>query len=66
MNNYQIRRSIESYIHSNGKQDTRTIIARWAKRLGVPKQKISGNLRCMIYDEHSVSLTANKPHSIIY
>lgn len=63
MKNYEIRRLIESEVQSRGRVDTRLLIARLANRLKIPKQKICGNLRCMIYDERSVSYIIHKPHT---
>ena len=45
--NYNIRRAIENYIHANGRQDTRQVIATFAHRFGTTKQRISGNISCM-------------------
>ena len=64
--NYQIRRAIENYIKVNGRQDTRDIIALFAKRFNKTKQCISGNISCMKCCEQSINIIPNKPHSIMY
>ncbi|MPN46314.1 hypothetical protein SDC9_193900 [bioreactor metagenome] len=64
--NYQIRRAIENYIQSNGKQNTRDVIALFAKRFNTTKQRISGNISCMKCHEQSIDIIPNKPHSIMY
>lgn len=66
MSNYQIRRSIERYIQANGPQDTRKVIAIFAKRLKTTKNRISGNISCMKCYEQSINIIPNKPHSIMY
>ena len=38
--NYRIRRAIEGYIQANGQQDTRDVIALFAKRFNTTKQRI--------------------------
>lgn len=64
--NYRIRRAIESYIQANGQQDTRDVIALFAKRFNTTKQRISGNISCMKCREQSINIIPNKPHSIMY
>lgn len=65
MNN-QIRRAIEHYVKTNGRQDTRVVIALFAKQFNTTKQRISGNISYMKCHEHSIHLISNRPHSIIY
>lgn len=64
--NYQIRRAIENYINAHGHQDTRDVIAIFAKRFNTTKQRISGNISCMKCREQCINIIPNKPHSIIY
>lgn len=64
--NYRIRRAIEGYIQANGQQDTRDVIALFAKRFNTTKQRISGNISCMKCREQSINIIPNKPHSIMY
>ena len=60
------RRAIEGYIQANGQQDTRDVIALFAKRFNTTKQRISGNISCMKCREQSINIISNKPHSIMY
>lgn len=55
--NYRIRRAIERYIQVNGQQDTRDVIALFAKRFNTTKQRISGNLRSLKYDDKTIRIT---------
>lgn len=64
--NYQIRRAIESYIQANKQQDTRYVIALFARRFNTTKQRISGNISCMKCREQIINIIPNKPHSIMY
>jgi hypothetical protein len=64
--NYQIRRAIERYLQANGKQDTRDVIALFARRFNTTKQRISGNISCMKCRELSINIIPNTPHSIMY
>ncbi len=64
--NYQIRRAIENYLKDNGRQDTREVIALFAKRFNTTKQRISGNISCMKCREQSINIIPNKLHSIMY
>lgn len=64
--NYQIRLAIENYIQVNGRQDTRDVIAPFAKRFNTTKQRISGNISCMKCREQGIDIIPNKPHSIMY
>lgn len=64
--NYQIRRAIENYIKTNGCQDTRDVIERFAKHFNTTKQRISGNISCMKCREQCINIIPNKPHSIMY
>ncbi len=64
--NKQIRRSITQYVNTNGVTDSRELIAIMAKRYGVPKQQISGNLSFMICRAGTLNLISNPPHSQVY
>lgn len=64
--NVRIRRAIENYVKSNGRQDTRDVIAIFAKRFNTTKQRISGNISYMKCREQSINIIPNKPHSIMY
>ena len=47
-------------------QNTREVIDRFARQYKVPRQRIAGNLRHMAHAERSITIVANKPHSIMY
>lgn len=64
--NVRIRRAIENYVKSNGRQDTRDVIAIFAKRFNTTKQRIGGNISYMKCREQSINIIPNKPHSIMY
>lgn len=48
--NYRIRRAIEGYIQTNGQQDTRDVIALFAKRFNTTKQRIEEGrkMKCLL------------------
>ena len=64
--NYVIRRDIEDYLKLNSSQNTRNIIAIFAKKFKTTKQRISGNISYMKCYEHSINIISNKPNSIMY
>jgi hypothetical protein len=66
MNNKLIRRSIRKYIKRYGKQDTRSVITRFATAFQTTKQRISGNISCMKCIDGTINIVPNKPHSIMY
>ena len=65
MSNKAIRRAIRKYIEHYGKQDSRKVIDIFAKDYHTTKQRISGNLSCMICIENSIQIFRNRPHSQI-
>lgn len=64
--NRRIRSSILQYVNANGPTDSRKLISLMAKRFGVPKQQISGNLSFMICRAGTLNLVSNRPHSYVY
>ena len=64
--NFKIRRLIENEVRNRGKVDTRELICKFSVQLKTSKQRIAGNLRAMVHNEHSLLLVANRPHSIVY
>ena len=63
--NYRIRRAIERYIQVHGQQDTRDVIALFAKRFNTTKQRISGNISCMKCREQSHSKQTTQHYVLI-
>lgn len=61
MMNNRIRIEILTYIKTNGRQDTRTIISVFAKRFHTSKQRISGNLRAMKYNFKTINIVTYTP-----
>lgn len=61
MMNNRIRNEILTYIITNGRQDTRTIISVFAKRFNTSKQRISGNLRAMKYNFNTINIVTYTP-----
>lgn len=66
MSNKIIRRTIRKYIKRYGRQDTRTVIAKFATAFHTTKQRISGNISCMKCIDGTIDIIPNKPHSIMY
>lgn len=66
MKNKQIRRAMRKYVERYGRQDTRKIIAAFAKAYKTTKQRISGNLSALKCIDGTVSIISNRPHSIMY
>lgn len=64
--NYKIRRSIENYIKMKGAQETRHVIALFAKQFKTTKQRISGNLSYMACHEQCIHIFSDRPHSVVY
>ena len=64
--NRRIRSSITAFVNANGPTDSRKLIDIMAKRFGVPKQQICGNLSFMICRAGTLNLVSNKPHSYVY
>lgn len=66
MTNAQIRNEIEIYVRKNGPQNTRTLISLFAARFSTSKQRIAGNVSCMVCMEQTANIMAGAPNSIIY
>ena len=66
MTKKQIRRAIRKYVEKFGKQDSRYIIEIFSKGIRTSKQRISGNISCLVCIDGTVSLIRNKPHSVMY
>lgn len=64
--NFKIRRLMELEVKTRGKVDTRELICKFSDQLKTPKQRIAGNIRAMLYNEHSLSIIADRPHSMVY
>lgn len=59
--NKQIRRAIRKYVERKGAQNTRDIIRIFADAFHTPKQRISGNLRSLKYDDKTIRITTYIP-----
>lgn len=66
MTKKQIRRAIRKYVEKFGPQDSRELIDKFSRRIKTSKQRISGNISCLVCIDGTVSIERNRPHSIMY
>lgn len=59
--NKEIRRAIRKYVKRNGVQNTRDVIRIFANAYQTSKQRISGNLRSLKYDDKTINITTFIP-----
>ncbi len=66
MKNKFMRRIMRRYLKKFGPQDSREFIALFAHAFKTTKQRISGNLSCLVCIDKTVSIQRDRPHSVIY
>lgn len=59
--NKEIRRAIRKYVKRKGMQNTRDVIRIFADAYQTSKQRISGNLRSLKYDDKTINITTFIP-----
>lgn len=66
MTKKQIRRALRKYVEKFGPQDSRELIDKFSRGIKTSKQRISGNISCLVCIDGTVSIERNRPHSIMY
>lgn len=61
MSNKQIRRIMKNFVKHYGPQDTRKMTALLSAACKTTKQRITGNLKTMKYDEKTIQITTHIP-----
>lgn len=59
--NKQLRRAIRRLLLHYGASDTRHITTIVARAYKIPKQRVAGNLRSMVYDSKSCTIQTHIP-----
>lgn len=66
MTKKQIRRAIRKYVEKFGPQDSRELIDKFSREIKTSKERISGNISCLVCIDGTVSIERIRPHSIMY